>query len=93
MGEYQVAACCFEDVIDRYREHAFAHYFLAKAYGRIGGNEKKVKENLALYNSIVTKNEIWKSHAGYFGLTEHPRFVDPANVNFSSGDAALASSF
>ena len=39
IGEYRVAARCFEDVIERYREHAFAHYFLAKAYEKIGGNE------------------------------------------------------
>ncbi len=92
MGEYAVAARCFEDVIERYREHAFAHYFLAKAYEKIVGKEAKVKENLALYESIIAKNETWRGHADYFGLTEHPRFVAPANTNFLPAEPALAGS-
>jgi anaerobic magnesium-protoporphyrin IX monomethyl ester cyclase len=73
MGDYRVAARCFEDVIERYREHAFAHYFLAKAYEKIGGNEMKVNENLELYKSIIAKNAVWRSHADHFGLIERPR--------------------
>jgi radical SAM superfamily enzyme YgiQ (UPF0313 family) len=92
IGDYQVAARCFEDVIERYREHAFAHYFLAKAYEKIGGNATKVKENMNLYNSIVAKNGTWKGHADYFGLTERPRFVAPANARYLPGDAELVSS-
>jgi tetratricopeptide (TPR) repeat protein len=92
MGDYQVAARCFEDVIERYREHAFAHYFLAKAYEKIGGNEEKVTENLRLYKAIIAKNETWKSHADYFGLTGRPRFVGPANTNFPPAEPALVSS-
>ncbi len=72
MGEYQVAARCFEDVIERYREHAFAHFFLAQAYEKIGGHEQKVKSNLAVYETIIAKNETWKRHADYFRLTGHP---------------------
>ena len=92
MGEYPVAARCFEDVIERYREHAFAHYFLAKAYEKIGGNEMKVAENMKAYNAIIAKNDTWKSHAVYFGLTGQRRFVDAANVNLVPDDVALASS-
>ena len=92
MGDYAVAARCFEDVIERYREHAFAHYFLAKAYEKIGGNEAKVKENMALYQAIIAKNDTWRGHADYFGLTEHPRFVAPANTNFLAAEPALAGS-
>jgi radical SAM superfamily enzyme YgiQ (UPF0313 family) len=91
IGDYQVAARCFEDVIERYRDHAFAHYYLANAYEKIGGNDEKVKDNLQLYNAIIAKNGSWRSHADYFGLTERPRFVARMNANLLHGDAALAS--
>jgi len=79
MGDYKVAARCFEDVIERYRDHAFAHYFLARAYQKIGGNEMKVNENFESYKSIIAKNGVWRSHADHFGLIERPRFVDPGS--------------
>jgi radical SAM superfamily enzyme YgiQ (UPF0313 family) len=91
IGDYQVAARCFEDVIERYREHAFAHYYLAKAYEKIGGNDEKVKENLRLYNAIIAKNDTWKSHADHFGLSEHPHFDAPANTGVVPADAELMS--
>lgn len=92
MGEYAVAARCFEDVIDRYREHAFAHYFLAKAYEKIGGQDAKVSENMARYQAIVAGNETWRSHADYFGLTGQPRVTRPANMNLIAPELALVSS-
>ncbi|MBV9260931.1 MAG: radical SAM protein, partial [Pseudolabrys sp.] len=81
MGEYDVAIRCFEDVIDRYKEHAFAHYFLAQAYAKIGGHEQKVKDNFATYEAIIAKNETWQGHAAYFGLIGQLPFVAPANTN------------
>jgi radical SAM superfamily enzyme YgiQ (UPF0313 family) len=92
MGEYRVAARCFEDVIERYREHAFAHYFLAKAYEKIGGHDEKIEENMARYMTIVANNVAWRSHADYFGLTGRAHFASPANTNFPAAEAALASS-
>ena len=68
MGEYDVAIRCFEDVIDRYKEHAFAHYFLAQAYAKVGGHDQRVQDNLAAYEAILAKNETWRGHAAYFGL-------------------------
>ncbi|MBV8793126.1 MAG: B12-binding domain-containing radical SAM protein [Pseudolabrys sp.] len=81
MGEYDVAIRCFEDVIDRYKEHAFAHYFLAQAYAKIGGHEQKVKDNFATYEAIIAKNKTWQGHAAYFGLIGQLPFVAPANTN------------
>lgn len=90
IGEYHVAARCFEDVIERYKEHAFAHYFLAKAYEKIGGNEAKVAENMARYEAIVAQSPSWKAHADYFGLTGKPRFA-AANSNYLEDRMELAS--
>jgi radical SAM superfamily enzyme YgiQ (UPF0313 family) len=77
VGDYQVAARCFEDVIERYKEHAFAHYFLAKAYELMGGHEAKVAENMERYRAILASNDTWKEHADYFGLGETPRVTAP----------------
>jgi len=91
VGDYQVAARCFEDVIERYREHAFAHYFLARAYEKISGNDEKVKENMRLYEAIVAKNETWRSHAIHFGLIEQPGFVASRIADVVSAIAERAS--
>jgi radical SAM superfamily enzyme YgiQ (UPF0313 family) len=91
VGEYQVAARCFEDVIERYRDHAFAHYFLAKAYEKIGNREKEVKENLARFDVIVSKNDTWRGHAEHFGLIRRSRVAAPARADFVPQETALAS--
>ncbi len=87
-----MAARCFEDVIELIASIAFAHYFLAKAYEKIGGKEAKMTENLARYESIIAKNETWRSHADHFGLTGQPRFTSPANMNLIAPELALVSS-
>ena len=89
MGDYRVAARCFEDVIERYREHAFAHYFLAKAYEKIGSSERKVTENLERYDAIIAKSETWRSHAEHFGLIGCPRLREATNANFLGRKVAL----
>jgi uncharacterized protein (DUF927 family) len=89
-GDYRVAARCFEDVIERYREHAFAHYFLAKAYERMGGHDAKVRENMRTYEAIVARNDTWRAHADYFGLTGLPRVESPATVPLAMTAPALA---
>ena len=89
MGDYRVAIRCFEDVIDRYREHAFAHYFLAKAYEKLGGHEDQVRDNMRLYESIVADNDAWRSHAAYFGLSGIPQVESPQTAP-SLGASLLA---
>jgi len=90
IGDYKVAARCFEDVIERYREHAFAHYFLARAYEKIGGNDDKVEANMALYEAIVARDPVWQDHADYFGLTGRPGFIAPAAADLSHCNVASA---
>jgi len=89
-GDYRVAARCFEDVIERYREHAFAHYFLAKAYEKLGGHPDQVRENMRLYETIVAKNDTWRSHARYFGLSGLPHVESPATAPLAPAPPALA---
>jgi hypothetical protein len=90
IGDYGVAARCFEDVIERYRDQAFAHYFLAKAYEKIGANEAKVAENMARYDAILATHEDWRGHADYFGLTGQTNFAAPAHANVRARHAAMS---
>lgn len=89
-GDFRVAARCFEDVIERYREHAFAHYFLAKAYEKLGGQDDMVQENMRIYEAIVAKDETWRGHADHFGLTGLPRVEAPPTAPLAAAVPALA---
>ena len=70
LGEFDVAARCFEDVIGRYDNHAFAFYFLSKCYDHLPGEEQKAKESMAKFNEIISTDEDWMGHAKYFGLVQ-----------------------
>jgi anaerobic magnesium-protoporphyrin IX monomethyl ester cyclase len=67
IGDYEVAAKAFADVISRYDNHAFAYYYLSEAYERLGNNDaaKKAKDK---YQKIANKDHFWKDHIEYFGL-------------------------
>jgi len=90
IGDYEVAARCFEDVIERYREHAFAHYFLARAYELIGNNAAKVADNMARYEAILARHADWRDHADHFGLTGQPGFAAPAHANARPRQVAMS---
>lgn len=67
IGDYKVAAYCFQDVIDRVPEHAFAYYFLSKAQEKLG----LIEQSLINHNKFmsITKNDpFWKNYAKQFGL-------------------------
>lgn len=68
VGDYEVAARCFEDVLDRYQNHAFAHFYLAKAYDALGGQDELVAANMRRFAEIVDADEVWRGHARHFGL-------------------------
>ncbi len=91
IGQPDVAARCFEDVIERYKQHAFAHYFLAKAYIMMGGHEAKVRENMDAYRAIVANSDTWKEHAAYFGLDDMPQVMAPPTVPHRMVEAIQAS--
>lgn len=64
IGDYQVAANCFRDVIRRTKNHAFAYYYLAKA------NEAMYhvpdRANRTEYFEIIQKDAVWKEYAQHF---------------------------
>lgn len=68
MGDYRVAASCFEEVIERYGHHAFGHYFLAQAYRALNADAVLIDENMRTYRDLVRDDPEWRSYAAEFGL-------------------------
>lgn len=66
--DYNTAIRCFEDVINRYENHAFAHYFLAQAYKATGANEELISLNMDRYQKIVSSDPVWQDYCNYFSL-------------------------
>jgi len=67
-GEHEKAAFSFKNVAKKYPEHAFAHYFLAKAYGCMSYDNELVKKHMVAFTRSVENNEMWKKHAIRFKL-------------------------
>ena len=68
LGDFRVAADAFRDVIKRYDNHAFAHYFLSKSLAALG-KKKEAREAMKKYKEILKADSVWKDHAEFFKLT------------------------
>ncbi|MCX5796849.1 MAG: radical SAM protein [Elusimicrobia bacterium] len=76
--DYRTAVLCFEDVIARYEDHAFAHYYLAKAYESMAGDAECAKMHHRRFIDLVNKDAMWREHAQVFGLpVGEPRIGTP----------------
>lgn len=67
IGDYPQAISRFEDISCRHDDHAFAHYYLAKAYRGVG-NEPKYFENMDHFNDMINRLPKWREYAMHFGL-------------------------
>lgn len=67
-GDYAVAANAFSEVIQLYNDHAFAHYFLAKALKKMGCKDDRFQKSMNTFHELVDNNEMWKEYAKDFGL-------------------------
>lgn len=66
-GDYEIAANAFKDVLNRYDNHAFAHYYLSKALHALN-KKTEAKKAMDKYYDIIGKDETWKRYAEYFNL-------------------------
>ncbi|GHV31427.1 hypothetical protein FACS1894167_13790 [Synergistales bacterium] len=64
-GKYEMAANRFESVIKSVPDHAFAYYYLAKCYEKIGVN---YDNEYAEYKRIIGNSDFWSRYAAHFGL-------------------------
>lgn len=67
MGEHALAAERFRSLIRTYPDHAFAHYYLAKCYERMGIDPAG---EYAAYKKVVARQLFWAKYAVHFGLNE-----------------------
>lgn len=68
IGDYRTAILCFKDVIARYKNHAFAHYFLTKALQALNKDSKEAKLALDKVDEIRKKDNIWNEYFEYFDI-------------------------
>jgi radical SAM superfamily enzyme YgiQ (UPF0313 family) len=69
LGDFATAASCFEQIVARFDRHAFAHYFLARAYRNLPGKETSADLEMTKYKEIVAEDETWSTYATHFGLS------------------------
>jgi anaerobic magnesium-protoporphyrin IX monomethyl ester cyclase len=68
-GLYKKAAQYLSNVAKRYPQHAFAHYFLAKAMEGIpDSNPNSITEHYRNFNDILSSNNEWMNYAIHFNL-------------------------
>lgn len=68
IGDYQIAANCFQDIIKGYKNHAFAYYYLSKAQEAMNEDPEIIKINKDKFYEIIREDSIWKEYAEYFKL-------------------------
>ncbi len=67
-GRYDTAIYYFQNVVDKYPDHAFGHYYLAQAYEGKGGHEAIVEQARRRYREIVASDPWWQNHSAKYGL-------------------------
>lgn len=66
-GNYKVALGYFSRIAKKYPEHAFAHYYSAKCYKKLGDN-KQAQCHMDEYEKIIERDNFWKQYAIDFKL-------------------------
>ena len=67
LAEYEKALNRFNRVLKVKEDHAFAYYFSAECYWKLGVYDK-YNEYMTKYSDILSKSEFWKNYAIKFGL-------------------------
>ena len=67
-GDYETAARCFQEVIDRHPEQPFAYYFLAEALDRLGVKKQLAAKARRRYAELVADDPTWLERVAAFGM-------------------------
>jgi len=68
IGDYQTAILCFQDVIVRHENHAFAYFYLAKALAMLNKDPKEILFALDKVDEIIKKDNTWNNRFRYFNI-------------------------
>jgi len=66
-GRYNLALIGFKDVIKRVSNHAFAHYFSALCYEKLGEIENS-KDSFKQFKKSVGSDSMWAEYAKKYNL-------------------------
>lgn len=65
-GNYDKAALYFENIVNKYPDHAFGHYALAQAYKKKLEDKELINYHIIQFEALINKNEEWLEYAKYF---------------------------
>lgn len=68
-GNYEVATKYFQNVVDKYPEHAFGHQALARAHAGAGRHAAAAEERRR-FEEIVARDEWWRDQSRKYGLLD-----------------------
>jgi len=68
-GNFQKASVHFKNIADKYPGHAFAHFFLARAYEGLQREKDLIDYHYDRFQNIVNSDAAWNRYANYFTLT------------------------
>jgi radical SAM superfamily enzyme YgiQ (UPF0313 family) len=67
-GNYEIAKGYFSNVVNNHPSHAFAHYYLARAYEGLAADQGLIDRHMQLFREIVEKDSEWAEYASEFKL-------------------------
>lgn len=67
-GEYKKASSYFQNIARTYPDHAFAHYYLAKALDGLGENGETITRHRDKFEELIHTNSMWAKYANFFNL-------------------------
>jgi anaerobic magnesium-protoporphyrin IX monomethyl ester cyclase len=68
IGDYKTASMYMDHVLSKYPGHAFAHYYMSKAYEGLKEDCIKVQYHKQRFDEIIEESDEWKEYAQYFQL-------------------------
>jgi anaerobic magnesium-protoporphyrin IX monomethyl ester cyclase len=69
VGNYKMASKYFQNIVEKYPDHAFAHYYLAKAHEGNGSEIEAIENHRGKFLELVKSNSLWLKYCRYFHLT------------------------
>ena len=70
IGRYDVPMDYLKNVVNKYPDHAFGHYFLAECY-RATDNPEQAEKHLSMFSEIYERDDWWRGLAAKYGITPH----------------------
>ena len=83
IGRYDVPIDYLENVVTKYPDHAFGHYFLSKCY-RATGKKALAEDHLARFMDICERDDWWRNMAEKYDVhfRSAPAIRTPVRVEF-----------